>query len=124
MSKPKPKDVDSYIARSAVEARPILEELRAIFKSTLPDVEEKISWAVPFYSLHGAALGGYAVYESHVSFGCAGVLPAKDREALERKGYKTGKKTIRIRFDQEVPATAIEKILRAQAKINEAKQRA
>jgi uncharacterized protein YdhG (YjbR/CyaY superfamily) len=116
----KPKDVDSYIANSASEARPILEELRKVIKSTVPDVEEGISWGVPFYRYHGA-LAGFAAYKNHVSFGVgADVLQGNDRETLEKKGYKTGKKTIQIRFGQEVPTTAIEQILAAIAQTNEA----
>jgi uncharacterized protein len=116
----KPKDVDSYIANSANEARPILEELRKVIKSTVPDVEEGISWGVPFYRYHGA-LAGFAAYKNHVSFGVgADVLQGNDRETLEKKGYKTGKKTIQIRFGQEVPTTAIEQILAAIAQTNEA----
>jgi uncharacterized protein YdhG (YjbR/CyaY superfamily) len=115
----KPKDVDSYIAGSAIEARPILEELRKVIKSTIPNVEEKISWGVPFYRYHGA-LGGYAVHKNHVSFGCQSDLQSKDRRILESKGYETGKKTIQIKFDQKVPTTAIKQILRAKAKMNEA----
>ena len=76
----KPKDVDSYIANSASEARPILEELRKVIKSTVPDVEEGISWGVPFYRYHGA-LAGFAAYKNHVSFGVgADVLQGNDRE--------------------------------------------
>jgi uncharacterized protein len=116
----KPKDVDSYIANSASEARPILEELQKVIKSTVPDVEEGISWGVPFYRYHGA-LAGFAAYKNHVSFGVgADVLQGNDRETLEKEGYKTGKKTIQIRFGQEVPTTAIEQILAAIAQTNEA----
>ena len=117
----KPKDVDSYIANSVREARPILKEIREIIKSTIPKVEEGISWGVPFYKYHGQ-LGGFATYKNHVSLGCADVLQSKDREMLEKKGYKTGKKTMQIKFDQKVPATEIKKILKAQAKMNEAKR--
>src|SRR4029079_16128305 len=70
-------DVDSYIAGVAEKAQPILEELRAIVRSTVPDVEEGISWGVPFYKHHGA-LGGSAVYTNHVSFGGAGELPGAE----------------------------------------------
>jgi uncharacterized protein len=118
----KAKDVDAYIANSAVEARPILKEIREIIKSTVPRAEEKISWGVPFYRYHGA-LVGFATFKSHVSFGLglAG-LQSKDRKMLEKEGYKTGEKIIQIRFDQKVPATAIRRILKAQAKMNEAKR--
>lgn len=113
----KPKDVDSYIANSNENARPVMEELRIIITSTVPVAEECISWNVPIYKYHGI-LAGFSVAKNHVSLG-VDTLQAKDREALEEKGYKTGKKTIQIKFDQKVPTELIQKILKEQAKINE-----
>jgi len=122
MKMSKPKDVDSYIANSGREARPTLKELREIIKSTIPKVEEGISWGVPFYKYHGE-LAGFAAYKNHVSFGFgAAVLQSKDREMLEKKGYITGKGTMQIKFDQKVPTTAIKQILKAKAKMNEVKK--
>jgi len=115
------EDVDSYIASSEPEAHPTLNELRKLIKSTIPKAEESISWGVPFYKYHGL-LAGFAVFKNHVSFGLAFVLESKDREELAEKGYTTGKKTVQIRFDQKVPATAIAQILKAKAKMNEAKR--
>ena len=116
------KDVDSYIANSGREARPKLKEIREIIKSTIPKVEEGISWGVPFYKYHGI-LAGFASFKNHVSFGfCEIVIQSKDREMLEKKGYITGKKTIQIKFDQKVPTAAIKQILKAKAKMNEAKR--
>ncbi len=116
------KAVESYIANSGREARPILKEIQKIIKSTIPEAEEGISWGVPFYKYHGQ-LGGFATYKNHVSFGFgADVLQSKDRKMLEEKGYKTGKGTMQIRFDQKVPTKAIKKILKAKAKMNEAKR--
>jgi len=121
MKMSKPKDVDSYIANSGREARPKLKEIRKIIKSTIPKVEEGISWGVPFYKYHGVLLG-FAAYKNHVSFGFCVVLQSEDRKMLEKKGYITGKKTIQIKFDQKVPTTAIKQILKAKAKMNEAKR--
>ena len=115
------EDVDSYIASSEPEARPTLNELRKLIKSTIPKAEESISWGVPFYKYHGL-LAGFAVFKNHVSFGLAFVLESKDREELAEKGYTTGKKTVQIRFDQKVPTTVITKILKAKATMNEAKR--
>jgi uncharacterized protein YdhG (YjbR/CyaY superfamily) len=120
MKKYNSKDVDSYIASSVAEARPKLKEIREIIKSTIPKVEEGISWGVPFYKYHGA-LAGFAVYKKHVSFGIESALESKEREILEKKGYGTGKKTIQIKFDQTVPTTAIKQILESQAKLNKSK---
>ena len=118
----KPKDVDSYIANSGREARPILKEIREIIKSTIPKAEEIIWYGVPFYKYHGE-LAGFAAYKKHISFGFGvGVLQNKDREMLEEKGYKTGKGTIQIKFNQKVPTIVIKKILKSKAKMNEAKR--
>lgn len=113
------KDVDEYIASASWEAQPILVELRELMKATVPGVEESISWGIPFYKYHGM-LGGFSVFTHHVSFGMGGPdLAAKDRDELQKKGYKTGKKTIQIRFDQRIPAAIIRRMIREQARANE-----
>jgi uncharacterized protein YdhG (YjbR/CyaY superfamily) len=116
------KDVDSYIANSDEGARPILEELRRVIKSTIPKAEETIWYGVPFYKYHGE-LAGFAAYKDHVSFGIgADMLESKYRKILEEQGYKTGKGTIQIKFDQEVPTTVIKQLLKEKAKMNAAKK--
>lgn len=112
------KNVDAYIAGSDKESRPTLGEIRKIIISSVPDATEKISWGVPFYWYHGA-LAGIAVFKKHASFGFAAVLSAEDRELLEKKGYKTGSKTIQIKFDQKVPVGILRQILKTRAKMNE-----
>lgn len=115
------QDVDTYIANSVSEARPILLELREIIKSTIPEAEEGISWNVPIYKYHGI-LAGLATYKQHVSlgFGAAG-LQDKERALFEKEGYKTGKGTVQIRFDQKVPAAMIKQVLKRQAELNKDK---
>lgn len=113
----KPETVDAYIANSDSEARTIMEELREIIITTIPKAEEGISWNVPIYKYHGI-LAGFDVAKHHVSFG-ADALQDEDRELLGKEGYKTGKRTIQIKFNQEVPVEMIKKILVKQAKINE-----
>lgn len=114
------KNVDEYIASAEPEAKPKLKEIREIIKSTVPKVEEGISWGVPFYKYQGV-LAGFVALKHHVDFGLVTVLESKDREMLEKKGYKTGKKVIQIRFDQKVPAAIIKQILKVKVKTNEKK---
>lgn len=114
------EDVDVYIASSEPAARRTMEELRKLIKSTVPDAEEGISWGVPFYKYHGL-LGGFSVFKNHVTFGLAFVLDGNICNELEQKGYKTGKKTVQIRFDQKLPTAEIKQLLLAKAKENEAK---
>lgn len=118
----KAKDVDEYIANAAKEAIPILREIREIIRSTIPKAEEGISWNVPFYKYYGSMVG-FAAFRNHVNLGIAtGVLETKDRELLEKKGYKTGIKTLQIRFAQKVPVAIIKNILKEKAKMNETKK--
>ena len=115
------KDVNSYIASSGIEACPILEEIRKIIKSTVQEAEEGISYGFPLYKYYGT-LAHFAEYKNHVALGFGSDLQNKDLEILEKKGYTTGQKRIQIKFDQKVPTAEIRQILKAQAKINEAKK--
>jgi len=117
-------DVDAYIAAAAPEARPVMAELRAVIRETLPDADERISWGVPFYRQGGGMVGGFAAYRGHVSFGFTdeAALAPELHETLHRQGYATAKKTLQVRFDQPVPAEVITRILLAQVALNEAKQ--
>lgn len=116
----KPKDVDSYIANAAKKARPTLEELREIIKSTVPKAEEGIRYNVPFYTLYGTHVG-FTAFKNHATFGIgADTLQSEDRKMLDEMGYKTGKETIQIRYDQSVPTTEITQLL--ETKVEEAKK--
>ncbi|MFZ1988916.1 MAG: DUF1801 domain-containing protein [Alphaproteobacteria bacterium] len=115
------KDVEAYIKSAADDSRPKLKELQELIRRAIPEVEEGIGWGVPIYKYHGV-LAGFTALKHHVNFGLVTLLQTEDREALEAKGYKTGKKTVQIRFDQKVPAAAIRRILKAQAKLNKAKK--
>lgn len=118
----KAKNVDEYIASSPKESRLKLEELRSVIKSTIPKVDEKISWGVPFYRYYGA-LVGFATFKNHVSFGLGSAgLRDNDRKRLLQRGYVTGKKIIQIKFDQKLPLTEIKQILKKQAETNETKR--
>ncbi|GAA0254367.1 iron chaperone [Haladaptatus pallidirubidus] len=116
----KTEDVNSYIANSDSEARPVLKEIRGIIKSTVPEAEEGIKYNVPFYEFYGSHVG-FSTSKSHATVGIgADVLQSKDRKMLEEKGYKTGKETIQIKYDQEVPTTELKQLL--ETKVNKAKE--
>lgn len=116
----KPSDVDSYIASSDEKAQPHLKEMRKIVTSTLPEAEEGISWGVPWYRYHGM-IAGFTAYKNHITLEIwADELQDDHREMLEDKGYKTGKRTVQIKYDEEVPAAEIQRMLEAQAETNEA----
>lgn len=61
--------VDTYIAKAAPFAQPILERLRAIVHEGCPDVEETIKWSMPAFLSGGGILCMMAAFKQHASFG-------------------------------------------------------
>ncbi len=117
----KAKTVEDYISKSPEAAQAILNELRALILATVPDVVERIAWNVPNYTLHGV-LTGFAVYSQHVSLGFSeGGLSTEEKQRFESKGYKTGKGTVQIKFNQAVPTNEIVSTLISHALLNKEK---
>ncbi|MGA9422234.1 MAG: YdeI/OmpD-associated family protein [Rhodanobacteraceae bacterium] len=61
--------IDTYIARAAPFARPILIELRELVHEACPQVEETLKWRAPSFVHAGGILAGMAAFKQHVSFG-------------------------------------------------------
>ena len=109
-------NVDGYISAAPPQAQNKLTELRQFLRAILPEAEEKIWYGVPFYH-QGGELVGFAVYARHISVGLgASAFPVAQRAELEKMGYRTGKGTFQIRFDQEVPATQLRRLLLSKLK--------
>lgn len=61
--------IDAYIANSAVFARPILKQVRALVHEACPQVEETIKWGKPMFVHAGSILCYMAAFKAHASFG-------------------------------------------------------
>jgi uncharacterized protein YdeI (YjbR/CyaY-like superfamily) len=59
---------DTYIAKSADFARPILERLRKLFHQACPEIQETMKWSFPHFEYKGV-VGSMAAFKQHVSFG-------------------------------------------------------
>src|SRR5690606_36394202 len=117
MDASKPTTIDEFIAIAPEESGQIMIDLKNLIEATEPRSEGGISWNVPIYKFHGV-LAGFSLAKKHVSFGID-TLTTEIRNTLEKKGYKTGKKTIQIRFDQEVPVAEIKLLIEEQVRLNE-----
>jgi len=60
--------IDSYIARSAEFARPILTHLRETVHEACPDVEETMKWSFPHF-LYKGMMCSMASFKEHCAFG-------------------------------------------------------
>jgi uncharacterized protein YdeI (YjbR/CyaY-like superfamily) len=61
--------IDSYIARQAGFARPILEHLRSAVHAACPEAEETLKWGMPHFLYKGRMLAGMAAFKAHATFG-------------------------------------------------------
>jgi uncharacterized protein YdeI (YjbR/CyaY-like superfamily) len=60
--------IDSYIAKSAEFATPILTHLREVVHTACPDVEETMKWSFPHFMYKGM-LCSMASFKEHCAFG-------------------------------------------------------
>jgi uncharacterized protein YdeI (YjbR/CyaY-like superfamily) len=61
--------IDSYIARQADFARPILDHLRSAVHAACPEAEETVKWSMPHFLYKGQMLAGMAAFKAHATFG-------------------------------------------------------
>jgi uncharacterized protein YdeI (YjbR/CyaY-like superfamily) len=61
--------IDSYIARQADFARPILTYFRDVVHQGCPSCEEDLKWNSPAFIYQGAILAGCAGFKQHVQVG-------------------------------------------------------
>jgi uncharacterized protein YdeI (YjbR/CyaY-like superfamily) len=83
--------IDSYIARQADFARPILEHLRRVLHAAGPELAETIKWSMPHFTYKGRVFAGMAAFKAHATFGLwrAGAVlgdTGSEREAMGQFG--------------------------------------
>ena len=98
----KPQIIDDYIAAQDEKYQPLLREVRAVLRNALPEAEERISWAMPTY-WKGRNIIHFAASKKHL-----GLYPGAFAEELSGLGVSKG--TIRVPYDQPLPAELIERI--------------
>ena len=102
-----PKTIDSYIAAQPEEIQPFLHQVREALRTTLPHVEERISWRMPTY-WHKQNIIHFAAFKRHI-----GLYPGA--EAIvhfrsELMAYKTSKGAVQFPYAQPLPLPLIAQI--------------
>jgi len=107
MKNPPPTNIDEYIATFPDDVQKILRKIRLTIRKAAPDAEEKISYQIPTFTLHGNLIY-FAAFKKHVS-----VYPAPRGNAAfrdELSSYEGGKGTVRFPLDKPVPYDLITRI--------------
>jgi len=103
------KSIDEYILKFPPEVQEILKTLRKVIKESAPDAEEKISYQMPTFALHGN-LVHFAAYKNHIGFYPAprGIEAFKN----ELSEYKGGKGSVQFPLEKPLPYELISKIVK------------
>ena len=104
------KDVEAYIAQFPDEVQKILEKIRKIILSEVPEAEEKISYAMPGYYLNKKPLVYFAGYKNHIGFYATPTGHEKFEKELSK--FKQGKGSVQFPLKQEIPYDLIKEIVK------------
>ena len=85
----KEKAIDTYIAKSAGFAKPILTHIRDLVHKACPDVEEKMKWGMPFFDYKGEMLCHMASFKQHAVMGFWKASLMKDTVLVENAKSET-----------------------------------
>lgn len=115
------KDVNEYIASAPKEWQERLQQLRKAIRSAAPKAEERIGYNMPFYHYSGR-LVYFSLAKKHIGL-YALQKPVLQQFKTELKGYVTEKGTVQLPLDEKLPVTLVKKLVKAQAKWNNEKEK-
>lgn len=101
--------IDNYIEQFPTEVQEILNTLRKVIKESAPDAEEKISYQMPTFALHGN-LVHFAAYKNHIGFYPAASGIAEFKQELSE--YKGAKGSVQFPIKKPLPIDLISKIVK------------
>ena len=103
------QSVDEYLAAQPEAAQATLRRVRAAIRKALPDAEERISYQIPAYKLHGGTVLYFAGWKEHFSlYPASAALVAAFGDELAP--FVVSKGTIRFPLSRPVPVTLVERI--------------
>lgn len=100
--------IDAYIAQYPPQLQEKLLSLKNAIEQSAPDAQQKISYQMPTYALHGN-LVHFAVQTKHIGFypGPSGI----EAYAHKLKDYKTSKGAVQFPLDKPLPLELIKEIV-------------
>jgi uncharacterized protein YdhG (YjbR/CyaY superfamily) len=110
--------IDEYIAAFPPAIQKLLKQVRETIRKAAPKAEEKISYAMPTFYLHGN-LVHFAAYKNHIGFYPAPQGIEEFKKELAK--YEGGKGSVQFPLDEPLPLTLVSRIVKYRALQNEAR---
>ncbi len=100
--------IDEYILQFPAAVQDILRKLRQVISEAAPDAEERMSYQMPTFYLHGN-LVHFAAYKNHIGFYPApsGIEAFRDELAI----YKGAKGSVQFPLHEPIPYALIKEIV-------------
>ena len=93
------------------EHRVRMEDVFAWILSKFPTLEPKIAWNQPMFTDHGTFIIGFSVAKQHMAVAPEEAAMARFAEEIERSGYGRTKGLFRIRWNEPVDFSLLEKLI-------------
>lgn len=108
-----PATIDDYLATFPPSVRKILKQVRVTIRKAAPAAEEKISYRMPAYTLHGALIY-FAAFQHHIGI----FPPVKGDEKLLRAlaPYRGPKGNLKFPLDKPIPYALIARVVKRRVK--------
>lgn len=107
------KDIDEYIGAFPEAVQYALEEVRVTIRKAAPTAKEKISYAIPTFTLTRNIVH-FAGYKNHIGF-----YPGAEAIATFQKelsNYKSAKGSVQFPLEEPMPLRLITKIVKYRVK--------
>ena len=101
--------IEEYIAEFPPETQKVLEEMRALIRTSAPGATERISYAIPTFDLNGRHLVHFAGYKTHIGF--YPVPSGLEAFKEDLTPYKQGKGSVQFPLGQSLPTDLIRRIV-------------
>ncbi len=102
--------VDQYIEGFDGTARDVLVRVREVVMSAEPELEERLSYGMPAYFLHGKVVIYFGGHAHHLGIYPGRVAKGDLKNLL--KNYLSGASTAKFPYDQPLPEELITKLVR------------
>jgi uncharacterized protein YdhG (YjbR/CyaY superfamily) len=110
-----PVTIDEYIATFPPDVRRLLRQVRATIRKAAPEAQEKISYQIPTFFLHGN-LVHFGAFKKHIGFYPAPTGLKQFEKELSR--YEGAKGSVRFPLDQPMPLALIARIVKFRVRKN------
>lgn len=107
--------IDEYISQFPPDIQEILQRLREVIKEAAPEAQEKISYQMPTFALHGN-LVHFAAHKKHIGFYPApsGIEAFKD----QLSEYKGAKGSVQFPIEKPLPYELVKDIVKFRVEEN------